>query len=817
MTKDYASEFVPVTEGDDYFVPVSSRILEMRELIRNRVIDIDAERAISVTESYKRNSKLPPILKRAQATYDIIKEKTHRVEDFEVIFANFGASFCGSCQYPEIDVGEWLYDQFETGEFWDGEPVPGETKSISKESMEQLFSIREYWREHCMTAEIDACLPDWADEIVFNDGIVMAVHGQLGGCTEGHLIAGFKKILEQGYGAIRKQAQDWIDDHYGYLMGDDPDKYLFYKAAILACDSGEELCLGYARACDEKAKVEKDPVRKKELEGFAESLRWISVNPARTFWEAVQGHMLYHLLYSLEWRHPAMGLGRIDQLWWPYLEKDLADGTITQEFAQEIIDGALLKLNCFYSAGPRMMTKVGGVGVTYQHVTVGGVDPDTGEDATNPITYMVLQTMGRLLIHDPALSLRIHNNTPAELWDAAIRMTKRVGGLPLFQNDEVIIPAFVKHGYNLRDARDYGFIGCQEAVGSGNDFPCCNTINIYASICLTAALNNGVNPMNNKKGALESGFLYEKESFEEVKQAYYDQLKFHQDAMVSMLNWLEAYSYYNRPETTLSISIEGCMEDGKDVCQGGAKYNSYGGSNHGFATVADSLTTIRYMCFDKKLCTTRELYDAFMANWEGYEELQQRVLNEVPHYGNDDPYADEQMAWVINSYYEILSHYYSKKATFYRPGLYGAAAHVAEGELCWATPDGRVAGLPVADATSPVQGRDENGPLAVFNSTLCFDHHELLNGMALNIKIHPSAFSNEEGPVKLRDMIKSYFERGGLEVQFNVVGTDIMKAAKEDPESYRDLIVRIAGFSSYFVELTPEQQDDVISRHEHEF
>lgn len=825
MSSDTLKVFTVLSDGTDRYKAVTPRIEHMRNLIRNRVIRIDSERVEIVTASYKKTKNMPPAIRRAQATYDIAANMTCRVEDFEVIFGNIGQNFLGTGFWPENDGYEWLFNEIDVQKTWTFDEETrlwtkqgaGEQQIVSEETLQVFRDARDFWKDECITAKVNTYQPEWAEEIVYQCGAVMMGPPFAGVCTEGHLIAGYKKILEVGYAAIRKQAQDWLDDHVGFLMGDDPQKYLFYKSATLACDAATTMIQRYSKACSEKAAATEDPVRKAELEKMADSLMWISENPARTFWEAVQGTIMYHLLIILEARHPALGLGRIDQMWWPYLEKELKAETITMDQAQEIVDAFLLKLNCFYSSGPSYMSVVGGVGVTYQHVTIGGVDPDTGEDATNPITYMVLQTMGRLLLHDPATSLRIHKNTPRELWDAAFDMTQRVGGLPLFQNDDVLIDTLVKYGYERRDAMDYGFIGCQEAVGSGNDFPSCNHHNVYASITLTVALNNGVNPKTGKGGGLKTGYLYEMETFEEVKEAYYKQLKFQQDGLVSILNWAEMLNMWYRPEAVLSIGIEGCMENGVDCTKGGAKYNSYGGSNHGFATVADSLTTIRYMCFDKKLCTTRELYDAIMADWVGYEDLRQVIINDVPHYGNDDPYADEQMAWVINSYFEILGQYYSTRSPFFRPGLYGAAAHVAEGELCAATPDGRKGGTPVADATSPVQGRDMHGPTGVFNSTLCFDHHNLPNGMALNLKIHPSAIQGSDGASKLIDMVRSYFDRGGLEVQFNIIGTDIMKEAQKKPEEYHDLVVRIAGFSAYFVELTKGQQNDVISRYEHSF
>ena len=259
------------------------------------------------------------------------------------------------------------------------------------------------------------------------------------------------------------------------------------------------------------------------------------------------------------------------------------------------------------------------------------------------------------------------------------------------------------------------------------------------------------------------------------------------------------------------------MENGKDIVCGGAKYNSFGCTAEGLATVADSITTIKYMCFDKKLCTTRELYDAYMANWEGYEPLRQKILSTVPHYGNADPYADEQMKWVVDAYYDICTECYSRRCKIFKGGMYGAASHVAQGYTTWATPDGRKAGTPIADAASPAQGRDCCGPTSVLSSALSFEHGKFMNGLALNIRIHPSALNGEEGIAKLRNLTQTYMDMGGMEVQYNIVSSETMRAAQADPDTYRDLVVRIAGYSAYFNELSLDCQNDLISRTENNF
>lgn len=808
------------------FRPVTERINQMRQLVRDRVIAVDAERVELITGAYQKYDKVPTSIKMALVTYEICTKMTTRVEDFEIIVGNIGKEFLGSGMWPEWDAS-WLWNELEKKELWecwdDGlyhrTDKSGVHLSMSKDEIERFMRYQDFWKDKTITQYLDSWGPDGFEEVA-GLGILEMGEKMRAPIHTGHLVAGYEKIINTGYGTIRSEAQNWIDAHKGNLMGDDVEKYMFYKGAVIVCDAAIGMIKNYAKACTLKAEVCQDASRKAELEKMADGLEWISENPARTFWEACQGVIMYQVLLYMEARHPALAFGRFDQYTWPFLEADLKEKRLTLDAAQEIVDSFFLKSNCFYRASNPRIAAYTGVGVTYHHTTIGGVNKITGEDASNPVTYMVLETLERLSLHDPTVSLRIHKNSPEKLWDLAIETTRQVGGLPLFQNDEVIIPGLIKElGMTLQDARDYSIIGCQEIVGSGNDYPAGNGLHGKAGLgshgnVLLTALNNGVNPSNGKSGGLMTGYLYEMKSFDDVKEAYKKQFDYLHKWSVTIQNYVENLSGFYAPSPALSISIEGCMASGKDCASGGAKYNSYGGTATGLATVADSLTAIKYMVFDKKICTAKDIYDAMMADWKGYEVLQQQILNEVPHYGNDDDYADEVMKWVTDIYYDNCKECYSKRSKVYKAGLYGAAQHVVQGAVTNATPDGRNSGQPLADAMSPGQGRDKKGPTAIYNSACCIDHGKYMDGIALNLKIHPSSLQTKSAKKALLNMTKAYFEKGGMEVQYNVVSTEAMRAAQKDPNAYRDLVVRIAGYSAYFNELSESMQNDVISRNE---
>jgi formate C-acetyltransferase len=564
------------------FRPATDRIKYMRELIRDRVIRNDAERMMIITDAYKKNENVVPIIKRPLALLELCKRMSIIVEDFEIIVGNKGPHYFSSVQYPEWGVSDWVVEPIKRGEWTlreDGlyhNPDNEEIRlTISPEDYEYISENLEYWKTRKVGSVADAWQPEYFQELKRLNVSSYAEGGMsLILLPAGHLVAGYEKIINTGYAAIRKQAQDWIDSHYGNLMGEDIDKYMFYKSAVITCDAATTLIRRYAARCAEKALTEVNPKRKKELEMMADGLEGLSEKPARTFWEAGQGVMMYQVLIQIESLLPSPALGRFDQYTWPFLKRDLEEGRITLDEAQEIVDAFFLKANCFYGGGPSKLTNTTGIGNTYQHTTIGGVDPDTGEDACNPVTYMVLETVGRLKLHDPTISLRFNKNSPDSIWELALETSKLVGGLPLYQNDEVIIPALMDQlGFSLRDARDYGIIGCQEIVGCGNDYPAPNGMHpphasVWWGSIFNMAINNGINPFNGEQASLKTGYLYEMTSIDQIKQAVEAMGRHIMRMFVSTNNYAEYLSQYYAPQAILSISIDGCMEKGKDVVAG---------------------------------------------------------------------------------------------------------------------------------------------------------------------------------------------------------------------------------------------------------
>ncbi len=811
------------------FRPYTDRIARMRDKVRDRVIVADAAKARLQHEAKQKYYNFPPMLQKPYISLHVISNMPIDIREDEYFVGDmgnkgWGAAFGHMWLMADIE-NTWPIEEDGLHHAPDDDPYYSHQKlAIHPDDLAELRQIFKEQMSVYGNQIPEEWLPDGAREFF---ALQATDYGKIGGfpvmLPPGHLTPGFQNILKRGYGDIRKQAQDWLDEHEGNVQGDNMGKYMFYKAATVACDGAITMTRRYADLAREKALTAPTAERKAELEKMAAGLDWIAEKPARTFWEALQQVMIYNVFLKVDNDPGVTSMGRFDQYTWPYLKKELEEGTITLDEAQELVDAFFLKINTFYGGGFGKTQQTAGIGHLGQHTTIGGMIPETGEDATNPVSYMVLEAMSRMELHEPTVSLRCSKNTPKEIWECAMATSMRVGGLPLIQNDEVIVPALMQElNFELEDARNFAFIGCQEITGSGNDYPAPNGSamghsGIYWAIGLMMALNNGVNPMNGAKcpDRVCSGHFKDMKSMDEVRAAF-------EKISDWMLTWSATLNNYTEhefprlfPFPNLSISTTGCMESGKDVSEGGAKYNSYGGTATGLATTADSLTAIKYMVFDKKLITADEYMKALLANWEGYEPLRQRILNEVPHYGNADPYADMEMKYVIDLYYNLSRKYSTHRCTTYKCGTFGASDHVVQGEITWATPDGRRTGDPIADASSPAQGRDVNGPTAVFVSSTTFDHSHFMDGMALNLKIHPTALRANDGVTKLIDVTKAYFDQGGMEVQYNVVDAETLRKAQERPDDFHNLVVRIAGFSAYFVDMTPAMQEDIISRAEH--
>jgi len=815
--------------------PISHRIARIKERRRehdNGNVILCGERTRIYTNYYKTHEAEVPLLKRAGALYEWCANKVVRLEEDEMFVANVGADWRSAHAYVEWALG-WIREMLNLPEedFVREWQSPGVFAYVSPENREIFEEAVKYWQDRTIQARVQAALPEEFWELM-GDGCTSFGTRHAANPTKsfanmpaGHFCTNYKKVIDKGWGYILGECEDHINSLQGKVFGDDAKRFTFWRAIKKVALSAILLTERYAALVAQAAVDEPEGSRKEELKMMADGLAHIARNPARTYWEALQQILIYQIMMHADGLSHGVTLGRLDQYAGHFLESELADGTLTPERAQEITDAFILKLGDNFSLmwvatqpGATLATKSKyGYACGGQHFTVGGKTPD-GKDATNALTLMFLQTFIRLYLTSPSISCRIHNDTPSELWELAVESSKLAGGMPTIENDEIIIPALMERGLSLEDANDYCIIGCVEPSGTGTEWCACGSSGAE-SFCnlagiLNMAIHNGTNPTTGCTAGLKTGYLYDYATFDDFKEAFLAQMRHFLNWHISYVNIYEyVYGEYF-PNISASATMEGCMASGLDVLRGGAKYNSTGFTTLGIGNVADSLMAIKKLVFDEKYCTARQMYDALCNNWKGYEDLQAKIINDVPHYGNAIPEVDDLAVWALGAFADHMNNARGPRGKW-RGGTFTMTTHIEFGASTMATPDGRENSSPLAEAISSRQGFDKNGPTAYLISAAKLPHYKLGNGDQLNIRFSPTAVRGETGTKKLIDLIGTYFDEGGMQVQFNVVSTENLHDAQKNPENYENMIVRIAGFSAFFVEMPKPLQDDFITRTEH--
>ena len=805
--------------------PITPRVAKMREKYRDTQPEICTARYRLITEFYMAHPEMSGILKRAKNLQNILYNIPVRIDDGEIIVGAQSGKYRAAALYPENSV-DWLKDEVESRFICTREIDP---YILAEEDRTYILDTVDFWMKECMSAKTDALIIDEYKDIANNGVTSFRPKGQCN-APVGHFCTGYNTAVRKGFKAIKEEAEAKMKALVdAALPGKTIDQYNFYRAVSIVCDGVIMLTKRYAKLAEEKMNSEGNPVRKKELAMMVETLNWTVENPARNFVEAVQCLFMYQTALCLDANMHGISWGRIDQYLGDYYDNDIKSGAITPEYAQEIMDLFYLKIAEMNKPWSYFATQSNPGYTNGQLMTLGGVKRD-GSDASNAVTYMMLQTVGRLVLHDPPQALRIHKNTPDELWEAAIATTKISGGVPTFENDEVIIPALMSRGLSLEDARDCCLIGCVELAGCGTEWPACGGTGTESYMNLVTALLLGINDgystqhliishtgereaAPTKRTGPATGFLYDMTSIEQVMSAYKTQIEFFVRWHIMNISSFEYIAREVLPNPLTSCTMEGCMEKGMDVMWGGAKYNSTGDSGVGIGNVADSMNIINHCCFEKKICTTRELYDAIMNNWAGFEDLRDYILNEAPHYGNGLPECDRFATFAAKCFADAVNVLTGPRGRC-SAGLYPVTTNVMFGMRTIATPDGRFMGEPLADGIASPQGYDKNGPTALISSVASIKQDDYPNGTLMNLKFHPTAVAGDDGWIKLAELMKTYFDMGGMELQINVISTDTLRDAQKNPEKHKNLVVRVAGFSAYFVELHPTGQNDLIRRTE---
>lgn len=615
-----------------------------------------------------------------------------------------------------------------------------------------------------------------------------------------NVVPDYNKVLTQGFLGIKMEAEEKLEQIK--KLGN-PQAMWFLKAVILCCESISDLANRYSIKAKQMVKEEPNACRKEELALLSLICERVPARPARSFHEALQGIWFTHMALRADDSFH-IPLGRLDQILYPFHKKDIEKGVITKEKAEELLDCLWVKFNFIHS--PRHYFE----GDNGQAIVVGGQTRE-GEDATNDLSYMFVEASMRIKMIQPSLKVRIHEKIPPALIKKACELARMGTGSPLFCNDDVIIPSLVKVGYALEDARDYVTSACYELLlpGISNNRP--NWGEVCFLRCLESTLNNGKSLLTNQKIGDDLGNLTDYCKFSDLMNNLKKQIS---REIKKAVNKCKGKRY--APAPLLSATMTDCVKNTKDVSEGGCRYNNIGAWGSALANTADALAAIKKLVFEEKKISTEELQDALKLNYENREDLRLTLINKVPKFGCDDDYVDLIAKEIAEYYSQEVLKYFTEDASRYLPSLASAWSYVFVGRKLGASPDGRKARESFAVNFSPAPGRDSKGPTAVIKSLTKIDLSNFPNCSPSDLKFSHSSLFGDKNLENFVSFVKAFTKLGGAQIQFNVVDSETLKKAQLEPDKYRSLIVRVWGFSAYFVTLTKEFQEHVIERYEHD-
>ena len=826
----------------------SERIEKLKDHLFKEMPQIEADRAVLLTQSYMSTEGEPMVLRRAKAFKNILEYIPITIRPLELV-VGAATKKPRSCQvFPEFSF-EWLEEEFDTVETRSADPF-----HISEETKRTLHEVYKYWKGKT-TSELATSYMAPEALLAMEHNIFTPGNYFYNGV--GHVTVKYEEVLNIGYKGILKKIKA-EKDKLSFGDVDYNSKWAFLEAAQICCEAAIYYAKRYAKLALEMMEKETDPVRKKELAIIAYNCSRVPENGAETFHEACQSFWFVQMLVQTESSGHSISPGRFDQYMYPFYKKDMENGTITKEEAQELIDCLWIKLNDL-SKCRDAASAAGFAGYSmFQNLIAGGQTAD-GVDATNDLSYMCLEATLHTNLPGPSLSVRVWNGSPHEFLLKAATVTRTGVGLPAYYNDEVIIPALMSRGVALRDARNYNIIGCVEPQCSGKTWGWHDAA--FFNMCrpLELVFSNGMD--NGVQVGPATGELKSFKTFDLFVEAYEKQMNYMIDLMVNADNAIDLAHTERAPLPYLATMIDDCIARGKTPEQGGAVYNFTGPQGFGVANVADSLYSIKKLVYEQKKYTLCQIKEALENNYgiveisdekalaaaneaakalraQGVEVNQDKitdiynkikadglVVNEDYHkiredilaldkFGNDVAEVDALAREAAYMYTRPLEKYKNPRGGVYQAGLYPVSANVPLGAQTGATPDGRCAYKPVADGVSPSAGYDVNGPTASANSVSKLDHGIASNGTLFNMKFHPSALEGASGLESFVALIRGYFDQKGSHMQFNVVSRETLRDAQKHPEKYRSLVVRVAGYSALFTTLSKSLQDDIINRTE---
>jgi pyruvate formate-lyase/glycerol dehydratase family glycyl radical enzyme len=792
---------------------ITERIAKLKEQVLSAKSTICTERAWFYTDIYRKFMGSPIIIKRALALEKTLQEMTIFINEGELIAGNQSSKLRAAPIFPEY-VTSWIIKELD--EF---DKRPGDAFFVTGKQKEELREICSQWDGETLI-ERGYSLMSPLNREIHDSGIIRAEGNLTSG--DAHIAVNFGKILENGLGGYLKH----IENVHSSVPPKDPDlqkKHDFYKSLEISLRAFQTFIKRYESLANELSLSEDDKKRKAELQGIANVCRNISANPPEGFYEALQLTCFVQLVLQIESNGHSVSLGRMDQYLNKYYKNDLLTGRIDKDFALELLENTWLKLLSVNKIRSWSHTRYSAGGPLYQNVTIGGQTTD-GKDAVNELSFLILDSVGRMRLTQPNLSIRFHRNISNHFLNDCVNVISKGFGMPAFNNDEIVIPSLIGIGVNKEDAYNYSAIGCIEIAVPGKwGYRCTGMSFLNFMRVFLAALNDGYDSMSERTFHKGIGTLESFTCFDEVMAAWKEQVKFYTKVTVEIDAAADLALEELVPDILCSAFVDDCIERGKTIKEGGSVYDFISGLQVGIANLGNSLAVIKKLVFEDGTINKVSLMENLRNNFEGKEgeRMRQILLNYAPKYGNDDDYVDLLLRDAYKCYIEELPKYHTTRyrrgpiGCSYYAGTSSISSNVPSGSVVPATPDGRKAFTPLAEGSSPTSGTDTLGPTAVFKSIAKLPTNKILGGVLLNQKLSPSALSGKTQKEKLISIIRTFFDTlKGWHVQYNIVSRDTLLAAKKNPEDYRDLVVRVAGYSAFFTTLSPDTQDDIIARTE---
>ncbi|TFG14118.1 glycyl radical protein [Candidatus Thorarchaeota archaeon] len=780
-----------------YCNKMTSRTQRIKDRMLAAEPTISSERASIFTNYLISHESRPMKIRLANAFAEVLDQMTIRIEPEELIVGNMGPT-PRSCQiFPEYSW-EWINEELDRFDARRTEPF-----QIAEGDKEILREVFEYWNEKS-TAEIARNKMPMDAQRASKAGLFTI---GAPGTGIGHVIVDYPTVLREGIANIASDIRNKLKDSTS------KEKREFYEAVIIELEAVIAFANRFSKLAANLADEESDQQRKAELIEISQICAKVPEHPAESFHEALQSFWFVHLLVQTESNGHSISTGRFDQYMFSYFQQDMKSGKITRNQALELLEMLWIKLTSLIKLRNEYYSVAFAGHPMFQNLTIGGQDAE-GNDACNDLTSLVLEATKNIRVTQPTVSFRWHEGTPDSYMREVVEVVSKGLGMPGIFNDEIIIPLMIDKGTDPSEAYDYSILGCVEPIIAGKSDPRPNIGYVNLPKILEITLNNGTDPMRSEKVGLETGDITRFTSFEQLWNAYEKQIDYAIELLTKADHVAAGILSKNKPTPFISCLLEGCLETGKTMQEGGAVYNSGGIMGVGVAIVADSLEMIRKHVFEQNTITMDNLLEALHADYEGYEELRVLLDNDPSKYGNDIARVDFLARDTGVAFCDAIQSRMTTRDGPYHGALFSVSMYIPQGEVLGATPDGRKAGIMLSDGVSPTQNRDVNGPTAAMKSVARLDHQRCYNGTLYNMKFTPEMFSSNNSRSKFIGLVEGYFKMNGLHVQFNVVDKATLEDAKIHPLQHRNLIVRVAGYSAYFIELDPFVQDEIIARTE---